>query len=539
MRRVFAALLAVSLLLALCAGLAGCSGIFGGDNEIQAPDGDAVPTETPSATPEVITDEPALSGDGVFSLRYNPSATLNPITGTDASNMALATLMYEGLFVLGEDLSYENVLCESFSTSDAITYELVITTGVYMSDGTELSPYDVVYSLNQARQSTRYKSRLSNVQSVSVTGEGAVKVVLAKADARFPALLDIPVIKDGSSGTAPRGTGPYVYAGDDGTARLIKNEFYRSAATLPVEEIYLIQSADAELGELFTESIIDVFIEDPNAPVSSVRRDHEVRYYNTTVLQYIGFNPRTAAIGDAKFRSVIDMAVDRSSIVNDILGTRASEARVALPSYYKLYDATWESSDTRDRLVAMSQVLGQIGMQDANNDTHLEYPTADGLLSFSLVFIVNEENEKRVLAAEQVTNTLRRVGIDVELRSLPYDEYTAALKSGDFDMYYGETRLSANFDLSPLIAPGGSLDYGGMGTSVHKELNDKFLAARGDFAEQGAARDLCTALARELPFVPVAYKQYAVHSGRNEIRGIEPSQTGLYWNIYEWTIDVK
>ena len=530
MKRAFSLILLSVLLLSSCG--------FFTDTDEPPPDIDTTPTPIPSDAPGAFSPVPVKSGDNRFTLRYNSTATLNPLVGTDAGNMALSTLMYEGLFRLTDDFNFEYWLCESFETSDCITYDFTMRDDVLMSDGSELSPYDIIYSINTARNN-RYSSRLKNVESVSIVDALTVRVTLKKADARFPRLLDFGIIKDGTSGTAPRGTGPYKFSEQEAGASLIKNEYHRNAATLPIDTIYLLECADTELGERFTESSIDLFIDDPNATVVSVRRDHEKRYYNTTVLQYIGFSSRSSAIIDPRFRAVVQFAADKDTIVSDILEARAVAARLVLPSYYSLYDTTWEGATGQGALVAMSELLDQIGMQDANNDTYLEYPLMGNYVDVTLVFLVNSENSARVKAAGSIAARLRRVGINVELRELPYSEYIAALEAGNFDMYYGETLLPANFDFSELISPGGALDYGNMATEEYAALNSAFLAAWGDFAERNAARALCAALANELPFVPIAYKQYAVHSGRNETIGMEPSQTGLFWNIYDWTIDIK
>ncbi len=528
MKKAFAVILLV--LLSSC-------GLFADTGETPSKVIITAPPE-PTDAPPGSSFAPVQSGDGRFSLRYNSSATLNPLVGTDSGNMALSTLMYEGLFRLTGDFEYEYALCESFKTSDCITYDFTLRDGVHMSDGAELSAYDVVYSVNAARNN-RYSSRLKNIESVSVRGAYVVRIVLKEADARFQKLLDFGIIKDGSSGISPPGTGPYKYAELGKETCLIKNDYHERANSLPVNLIYLTECAETELGERFTESAVDLFIDDPNATVVSVRRDHETRYYNTTVLQYIGFSSRTSVVLDPRFRAVVQYAVDKDLIVSDTLGARASVATLALPTYYGLYDSTWENKSDINAFVAMSELLGEMGMRDADNDTYLEYPLMGEYVDVSPVFLVNSENAARVEAAKSVADRLQRVGLGVELRELPYNEYIEALETGDFDMYYGETLLPANFDFSELISPGGALDYGGMATERYAALNSAFVGAWGDFAEKNAARVLCKTLADELPFVPVAYKQYAVHSGRNEISELEPTQTGLFWNIYDWTIDVK
>jgi len=504
--------------------------------DIEPPDGDIDIVEPTPPEQTVLTTIPLAipSGDGRFSLRYNKHATFNPLIGTDPDNMFASGLMYESLFVLDENFIPQNVLCESYETEDSKTYDFTFRDGILMSDGEPLSAYDIIYSLNMARNNPKYKYRLRNIDTVSAVGTRVVRVTLKTADARFPALLDIPIIKDGTAGLTPRGSGAYIFDEDiDGTPRLIKNMYYHNADTLPIGVIDLMSCTDAQLGERFTDSIIDIFVDNPSNPKTTVRRDHEIRYYNTTVLQFIGFNPRAAAIDNVKFRTAVALTVNRAAIVRDILDTRAVAAPLAFHPSYRLYDKTWEVENTGN----LSEMLTELGLADTNSDTYLEFPVDGEMVPFAIDFIVSNENPTRVAAAKTVANALRHVGVNVILRELPYDDFKTALEDGAFDMYYGETRISAGFDFAPLIGTDGAVNYGNM-TGYYKELSE-FAAARGDFAERNAARALATKIRDEVPFIPIAYLQYAVHSGRNEITGITPSQSGIFWNIADWTIDVK
>ena len=516
--------------------LASCSLFSGGDEPDEVPE--------PSLDVPEITILPIPSavplGDGRFSLRYNVHATFNPLIGTDADNMLAAGLMYETLFVLNENFEPQPALCESYTTEDAITYDFTFREGAYMSDGEPLTAYDIIYSINMARNNPKYRNRLRNISAVSIgIGSRVVRITLKSPDARFPALLDIAIIKDGTAGLTPRGSGPYRFDGDiEGIPRLVKNQYYSRADELPLNTIYLVTCRDAELGERFTERTIDLFVDNPNSTVATVRRDHEIRYYDTTVLQYVGFNPRVAAIDNAAFRAAVALAVDRSMIVSDILGTRATEAQLAFPKAYRLYDRTWEQTAmVGDAFIQMSDLLEAIGLADSNSDTYLEFPVDGEMVPFALDFIVANENQARVAAARSVAATLRRAGINILLRELPFSEFETALEGGEFDICYAETRITANFDFSPLIASGGALNYGGI-TGFSGELA-AFAAARGDFAERNAARELAVRIRDDVPFIPVAYLQYAVHSGRNEITGIIPSQTGVFWSIADWTMEIK
>ena len=76
--------------------------------------------------------------------------------------------------------------------------------------------------------------------------------------------------------------------------------------------------------------------------------------------------------------------------------------------------------------------------------------------------IVCSDSRSRVNAAQAVVDALNALGFKLTLEELEYDDYHAALRAGNFDLYYGEVRLPPNFDLSAFFSANGSLNYGGL-----------------------------------------------------------------------------
>jgi peptide/nickel transport system substrate-binding protein len=493
-------------------------------------------TDPPEGAAAPAPAAPAPPSDGRFTLRYNPDAPLNPLTSEDPDNLLLSPLLYESLFTLDESFRAVPLLCDAYETEDNVTYTFRIKPGVPMSDGSALDADDVSYSLLQA-QAGRFSGRLAAIAEVEVTDSLTVTVTLASANARLPELLDVPIIKYGSTGTVPPGSGPYIYSGTD-APRLTKAQNHRDAARLPLDTIWLLSCTDAEFAELFTSQAADLFLDDPVSGFAvNVRRDHEVRYYDTTVMQFIGFSTRGEALRDSQIRRALGLAADRRVIADSIMLGHAKPTPLALSPAYSLYSAAWEQS-SGDPLVEISAIFSRAGMTDTNSDSYLEYLSQSGeYVTFSIDFIVNAENACKVAAAEQIAETIRRVGVRVTLRSLPWDAYTAALESGNFDMYYGETRLPADFDLSALLTPGGALAYGSADLSEYAPYLSDFRSADGEAAEAAAAFALCRKIQNDAPFIPILYKQYAVHTGRGVVSGLAPTQSGVFVGVADWTVN--
>ncbi|MDR1217432.1 MAG: ABC transporter substrate-binding protein [Oscillospiraceae bacterium] len=519
---------------AVCA-LLSASGCFMGESE---------PAETPVEVAPPA--EPAMpvapenNADDRFTLRYDPEGTLNPFAVTNTDNVAVTSLMYEGLFALDESFEPVPVLCESY-VSEGASYVFTVKKDVVMSDGGALTAEDVAYSLDRARDSGRYAERLSCIESVSVEEEGGgVSVELVSPNGRLAALLDVPIVRSGTGdGAVPPGSGPYVLTdGPGGGARLTVVQGYRDAARLPLSVIYLRGCTDSELVELFTEHSIDLYSSDPvgMSPIN-VHRDHEIRRYDSTTLQYLGFSSRRAVL-DRYMRRAVGLAVDREYIVRTLMGGCALPAPLVLSPAHYAYDAQWEPSGV-DAFLEISSIFSLLGLADSDNDVFLEYPEDGGHVPFTLDFIVNSENARKTAAARAICDSLRRVGLDVTLRELPWAQFLEALEAGDFDIYYGETTLSASFDISELALPGGKLDFGDVGSEGYAEYIDAFVSAESEAQFGVAARQLCERVADDAVIVPILYKQYEAHSDRNAISGMRPTQSSVFFSLTDWKVSER
>ena len=74
--------------------------------------------------------------------------------------------------------------------------------------------------------------------------------------------------------------------------------------------------------------------------------------------------------------------------------------------------------------------------------------------------LVNEENSFKVSIANYLAESLSVFDLKIEVETLPWDEYIAALSAGNFDLYYGEVKLTADWNLIRLLGTSGSLNYG-------------------------------------------------------------------------------
>lgn len=68
--------------------------------------------------------------------------------------------------------------------------------------------------------------------------------------------------------------------------------------------------------------------------------------------------------------------------------------------------------------------------------------------------IVNSDNEARVSLGKEFISQLQKAGIDASLTELSFEEYSAAIQKGNYDLYIGEIRLTADMNLEKVLPAG-------------------------------------------------------------------------------------
>lgn len=479
---------------------------------------------SPSIVSKLPIYRPIIKTDNVITAHYNNEAGFNPFTVDDSTNFALSSLMYEGLFALDRSFDAQPVLCESCTTEDGLEYEIKIKENIAMSDGSTLDAADVVYSLDWARTSTRFSSRMETVSYVAQTGQYTLVVYTTTENYKLEEILDIPIIKYGYIDSwCPPGTGPYYYSSSGPCFE--KSTDYRDEANVTVETIYLKEFDDLEIIESFSSGELDLVWEDPCGNTLNLRQGHDEYVYTTTTLQYVGFNGSTQVLSNPAVRSAIGHAIDRNTIIRQT-GSRGLAAPLIFPSNHNQYDKELEISLLApDGTRAAKEQLAALGFEDVDKDGILEYQSGGKINDFSISFLVCSENELKIKAAEVIIASLQNLGIKVTIKSLPYQEYLAALQNGAFDMYYAETTIPTNFDFTDLLC--SSLNYGGINNDSVRVLTETYFKSKTPVTEKQAVSAICKYVAENAPIIPIFYRQCFVHTYGASF-GFGPTQSGFF-----------
>ena len=501
MRQRLLCLLSAALLLLSACGADGAAG-SGSQSDTSAP---ALSRQEPVTTP--------------FTLAAYPSYSFHPTLAANRANLALAPLLYEPLFQLDASFQAQPVLCQSYTASgDGLTWTFTLRSGITFSDGTPLTGQTVADALNTALGAeSRYASRLSGVTGVEASGENTVTITLSRPNGNLPLLLDIPIAL--GTGDRPAGTGPYVFSQQGDSLSLTARSGWRQDKSLPCTEIPLrAVSRSDDLIFAFSSgnvSLVDVDLMGTNAMGYS--GSYETWDYATTDLIYLGFNTQSGLCRSAGVRTALTRGIDRDAVAQTVYASHAVSTALPVHPASPLYDQTLAGvlSYAPEALVSQLEDLGVLGRE--------------------LVLLVNRENTAKLSAAQLIAGQLESAGMEITVNALDFEDYTAALAQGDFDLYLGEVVLTADFDLTALLSSGGALNYGRWQDAQGDSLLSAFVQASGE-ARTAAARALFEYLNQQAPIAPVCFKNGSVLTQWGRLSGLSPVRGNVFAGLENWTI---
>ena len=496
-----------ALFLALLLTLTACGGGTVPDGSGSASSADVSQTEVPP--PRSVP----------FTLAFYPEYSLHPVLAGNRANLTLAPLLYESLFTVDASFQAQPLLCGSYAVSeDKLVWTLSLRSGVTFSDGTPLTGQAAADALNLARSGrSRYQERLADVTAITVPEESPNQLVitLRRPNGSLPLLLDIPIAL--GEGDRPAGTGPYVLA-EDGQSLALRAGWWQADKALPVQSILLhtVSKSDELLyafdgGEV---SLVDVDRMATNA--TGYGGNYQTWDYPTTDFLYLGFNTQKGVFRSADARRAAWLAVDRDTVATTIYANHAISTLLPVHPASGLYQPG-EAPLTYDPEGLAAQVEGL------------------RLTGSQLVFLVNSENVAKTSAAQLIAYQLEAAGFSVELKQLPFEEFAAALAWGEFDLYLGETALTAGFDLAPLLGSAGALNYGGWWAEGVDGLLDAMLSAAPE--ERVAHAGAFFALFNEqAPIVPILFKNGSVLTQWGQLSGLSPVRGNVFYRLENWII---
>lgn len=416
----------------------------------------AEPAAAPSGS---ASDTPVDGGDLVLAIGNDP-ISLNP-SGTGSGNDTLYVtrqLVDSLLWQDPADGSLEPWLATEWSSSaDATQHTFTLRDDVTFSDGTPLTAESVKATFDDivaaGAKSSAAPSFVGYV-GTTVVDEHTVTVVFSAPNAAFPqatstvalgvvaaSTLAVP-FDDRASGAEVVGSGPFVldrYVKDTETVLTARDDYAwapeaRTGAGAPHLDSVTFQvapEAGVRTGSL-TSGQVDVIGGVQPTDIATLEESGFplVHRANPGITFGLTFNGASPIGSDPAVREAIALAVDPTEIRDTALVDGFAVATSVLAS------TTPGAADVSEHLVTdpdgAAEVLEDAGWEKGTDGIYAK----DGVrLAPTLVWITNfSPNQTSV---ELVQAELKAVGIDVTLWSGAVPDFQAKLKSGEFDLVWG------------------------------------------------------------------------------------------------------
>jgi peptide/nickel transport system substrate-binding protein len=361
---------------------------------------------------------------------------LNPVIAPDLGSVMINKVIFPGLVRPDERLRPTPDLAESWSVSpDGTEYTFRLRPGVRWHDGASFTARDVKFTFDQivdASSGSRQRSDFAALSRVEVIDSLTVRFTLAAPFAPFLTLLgyNAGIIPEhllrGRPLTAsvdfnrahPVGTGPFrvVQVVPGASVVLARNPGYHGdRPKLDGMLFKIVPDLNAQVAQLRAGELDLVTIEPANLP--SVQNAPGVKVLQASVVQhyYVGFNQRNPMFKSPLVRRALERGVNREAIIAGVLKGYADYPRGTIPIALREFFADSLPPVTYDTAAAR-RLLAEAGWR-AGGDGVLR----DGAgRPFRFTLLVDKGNPSREQSALAVQQDLRRLGIDVTLRTLEF-----------------------------------------------------------------------------------------------------------------------
>ena len=501
------------LSLILC--LAMLLGLFSGcvaENTPYVPTGDALADEDAdvNATESSTSDEPQE-----LTLAYYDDRSMNPFESGDFTNRVLFSLIYQGLFSVNRNYEAVPILCDRYTTSsDGRTYTFYIADATF-SDGSAVTIDDVYACYQAAMESDYYSGRFTQVREITLSEDGGITFSLRSSMESLPLLLDVPIVKASQvDAEHPAGTGPYVLEDGLTGAQLRRNQLWWcespdlvvSAETIPL----VAAESTTQIRDEFEFYDVGLVCADPCSDTyADFRCDYELWDVDNGIFMFLGCNVAYSAddiFSDTTLRSCLTYAIDRDSIVEDIYRGYADATTLPVSPNSPYYSASLASKYEYDP-VRFIEALSKVKQPED-----------------PLELLVNKDDGLRLRTARSIVSMLQDCGLDIVLNEQDSRGFKSKFIAGDYDLYLGQTKLSANMDLSPFYRVYGS-DMARNGTAD----STLYALCQSALENQGNYYNLHKAAADDGRIIPILFCNYAVYATRGLLTELQPSRDNIFY----------
>lgn len=508
------------------------------------------PDATPSAAAPSAAASQATPEGATLRWAVREPAGIVPPAAVDSAALLVVDALFDSLTTVtvdGRIRSRAAVAWESFD--EGLRWRFTLRAGAQFHDGTPVTAEDFVaawtMTVDQGRTGAHLqdvvgyralrRGRSEHLAGVHAIDDRTLEVRLHRPNMELPAIVAHPslgpvpphaLVDPGAFTDHPVGNGPYKMAEPWAHGQFIRvarfdgwSNGLRARTSERVREI-VFRAIDADAGYVgFQQGRIDV------APVPAGALEQAQGTYGRAVdghgpgvvdarepsLYFLGMRVDQQPWDDPEVRRALSRAIDRTAMVESDSDRELDAARGLVP--LSLPGAGRESCDTCLYLPSLAESAF----------------AAAGVTEVTLTY---DEGGGHDQIVQQIRRDLGAVGVRVELRSLPFEEYLAALEEGELGLYrfgWQAQYASAGAMLEPLLrsgAPreaGDSANYGGYSSDEVDQLIDEARTTESREARLEVWAEVERVALRDQAVIPLfTYRQRTAVSDRIENLTLTP-----------------
>ena len=371
--------------------------------------------------------------DLVYGIAAEPNS-IDPMTIAMMSSFTVTYALYDTLFELQDNGTYEPSLAESVTVSeDGLEYLIPIKQGVKFHDNSELKAKDVVFSINRTIEKGWAADMTAAIDSVTLADENTVKITLSRPFSGMVGSLASPFFSimsenyvttkgDDAIKREPMGTGAYKMtewvAGDHIT--LTANEDYFGGAP-SIKKVTIKPIVDKNTGLIALENKeIDVFLNVNSSDIATVKENKDLAFYssNQAAVLSLNMNIEKKPLDDVKVRKAISHAINKENIIVGALENIGTIAKSAIPPVVAGY--TEDAPSYEYNIEKAKQLLKEAGFEKLNLTMKIK------------------EDAKSQKVAQIIQADLKEAGIDVTIEVMEAGAFnTDIYANGNYEITVG------------------------------------------------------------------------------------------------------
>jgi peptide/nickel transport system substrate-binding protein len=496
-------------------------------------------------------------GDAFVMVLEAEQKSIHPLLGSDAASERYRQLMYNSLMKKNERLEYVPELAENVQVSpDGLSVTFTLRDGVKFHSGKPLTSADVKYTFDQLlRPDSPSPKAPSFFEGTGAARQPFITAVEAP-DARtvvfrlrkpwlelFANMTPIGIIPEGGFDTLeqqPNGTGPFKFVAQNRGERSVdmaaNEEYWEGAPSIKQLRVRVILDAGTQQAELQsgtahlalnTALTPDAVVALGNSPNLKVEQSPGAN------IQYLGLNTEAAPLNDARVRRAVAHAIDRESLIKNLLQGQARVAHSMLPPESWAYAAgqVYNYDPARAK-----QLLDEAGLRDPDGDGPAARQTPPVVMKISATNAVARQS------AGVIQNALKDVGLNVSIETLEDNTLREQLVNGQYHLTIGRW-VGGNQD--PIFLRDlftflmGQGNYRFNRSRYSNPEVDKLLGEAVNTADRARAADLYRRaqeiISRDMPTLPLWYpNNIAVAQNSVGNINVDPSADWRFMRSVTW-----